>query len=81
MTPEQALRFYREQGGFAADNADWLYGLTSYDGVEGVTDEPLEANPASDGAYLTLAEVLGRPGRSYAQWARDHAFDFGKTAD
>lgn len=81
VTPEQALRFYREQGGFAADNADWLYGLTSYDGVEGVTDEPLEVNPASDGAYLTLAEVLGRPGRSYAQWARDHAFDFGKPAD
>ncbi|MFJ6808935.1 SDR family oxidoreductase [Streptomyces anulatus] len=81
VTPEQALRFYREQGGFAADNADWLYGLTSYDGVEGVTDEPREANPASDSAYLTLAEVLGRPARSYAQWARDHAFDFGKPAD
>ncbi|MFI5654803.1 SDR family oxidoreductase [Streptomyces anulatus] len=81
VTPEQAIRFYREQGGFAADNADWLYGLTSYDGVEGVTDEPREANPGSDGAYLTLAEVLGRPGRSYAQWARDHAFDFGKPAD
>ncbi|MFD7125005.1 SDR family oxidoreductase [Streptomyces anulatus] len=81
VTPEQALRFYREQGGFAADNADWLYGLTSYDGVEGATDEPREANPESDGAYLTLAEVLGRPGRSYARWARDHAFDFGKPAD
>ncbi|MFD4795210.1 SDR family oxidoreductase [Streptomyces anulatus] len=81
VAPEQALRFYREQGGFAADNADWLYGLTSYDGVEGVTDEPREANPESEGAYLTLAEVLGRPGRSYAQWARDHAFDFGKPAD
>ncbi|MFJ2437920.1 SDR family oxidoreductase [Streptomyces anulatus] len=81
VTPEQALRFYREQGGFAADNADWLYGLTSYDGVEGVTDEPREANPGSEDAYLTLAEVLGRPGRSYAQWARDHAFDFGRPAD
>ncbi|MFE7371312.1 SDR family oxidoreductase [Streptomyces anulatus] len=78
VTPEQALRFYREQGGFAADNADWLYGFTSYDGVEGVTDEPREANAASDGAYLTLTEVLGRPGRSYARWARDHAFDFGR---
>ncbi|MEU5286909.1 hypothetical protein AB0G97_23310 [Streptomyces sp. NPDC020755] len=80
VTPEQALRFYREQGGFAADNADWLYGFTSYDGVEGVTDEPGEANPASDGAYLTLAEVLGRPGRSYVRWARDHASDFTGTA-
>lgn len=79
VTPQQALDFYREQGGFAADNADWLYGLTSYDGVEGVTDEPGEVNPASDDAYLTLAEVLGRPGRSYAQWASDHASDFTFT--
>ncbi|MGW6580660.1 hypothetical protein ACWF76_14970 [Streptomyces globisporus] len=25
-------------------------------------------------------DVLGRPGRSYAQWARDHASDFTRTA-
>ncbi|MEV6474831.1 NAD(P)H-binding protein [Streptomyces sp. NPDC051657] len=80
-TPEQALTFYREQGGFAADNADWLYGFTSYDGVEGVADEPREAHPDSDDAYLTLAEVLGRPGRPYAQWARDHASEFTGTVD
>ncbi|MFE6999673.1 MULTISPECIES: SDR family oxidoreductase [Streptomyces] len=80
VTPERALAFYREQGGFAADNADWLYGFTSYDGVEGVTDEHREVDPRSDDAYLTLAEVLGRPGRSYAQWARDHAGDFTGAA-
>lgn len=80
VTPEQALSFYREQGGFAADNADWLYGLTSYDGVEGVTDEPLDATPSRGSAYRTLADVLGCPGRSYAQWARDHASDFTRTA-
>ncbi|MEU5328910.1 SDR family oxidoreductase [Streptomyces parvus] len=80
VTPEQARNFYREQGGFAADNADWLYGLTSYDGVEDATDEPLEATPSSDGAYRSLTDVLGRPGRSYAQWARDHASDFTRTA-
>ncbi|MGW4840266.1 hypothetical protein [Streptomyces globisporus] len=64
MTPEQARNFYREQGGFAADNADWLYGLTSYDGVEGVTDEPFDVTPSPDSACRTLTDVLGRPGRS-----------------
>ncbi|MFF9078718.1 SDR family oxidoreductase [Streptomyces rubiginosohelvolus] len=81
VTPEQARSFYREQGGFAADNADWLYGLTSYDGVEGATDESLDVTPPPDSAYRTLTDVLGRPGRSYAQWARDHASDFTRTAD
>ncbi|XCM28019.1 NAD(P)H-binding protein [Streptomyces parvus] len=80
VTPEQARNFYHEQGGFAADNADWLYGLTSYDGVEDATDEPLEATPPPDSAYRSLIDVLGRPGRSYAQWARDHASDFSRTA-
>ncbi|MEU8100907.1 SDR family oxidoreductase [Streptomyces rubiginosohelvolus] len=81
VTPEQARSFYREQGGFAADNADWLYGLTGYDGVEGATDESLDVTPPPDSAYRTLTDVLGRPGRSYAQWARDHASDFTRTAD
>jgi uncharacterized protein YbjT (DUF2867 family) len=76
VTPEQARSFYRRQGGFAADNADWLFGFASYDGTEEVTDEPHETNADLDGPYLTLAEVLGRPGRSYAQWAHDHASDF-----
>ncbi|MBK3528800.1 SDR family oxidoreductase [Streptomyces rubiginosohelvolus] len=81
VTSEQARSFYREQGGFAADNADWLYGLTGYDGVEGATDESLDVTPPPDSAYRTLTDVLGRPGRSYAQWARDHASDFTRTAD
>ncbi len=81
VTSEQARRFYREQGGFAADNADWLYGLTGYDGVEGATDESLDVTPPPDSSYRTLTDVLGRPGRSYAQWARDHASEFTRTAD
>ncbi|MFJ3576075.1 hypothetical protein [Streptomyces rubiginosohelvolus] len=71
----------REQGGFAADNADWLYGLTSYDGVEGATDESPDVTPSPGSAYRRLTDVLGRPGRSHAQWARDHASDFRRTAD
>ncbi len=53
--------------------SDFLFGFESYDGVPGVTDEP---PVPSDDPYDTLAEVTGRPGRSYGQWARDHAADF-----
>ncbi|MFE2503613.1 hypothetical protein [Streptomyces rubiginosohelvolus] len=82
MTPEQARHFYREQAEFAADNADWLDGLTSYDGVEGVTDESLDLTPSPDSGYRTQAHRRPRPpGRSYAQWARDHASDFTRTTD
>ncbi|WP_097873910.1 hypothetical protein [Streptomyces sp. ms184] len=81
VTPEQARHFYREQGGFAADYADWLYGLTSYDGVERATAESLDVAPSPDSDCRTHTDALGRPGRSYAQWARDHASDFTRTAD
>lgn len=76
VTPEQARAFYRQQGGFAAANADFLFGFESYDGVQGAVDEPHDTSVDPAGAYATLAEVLGRPGRSYGQWARDHASDF-----
>ncbi|MEV7642595.1 hypothetical protein AB0O32_21925 [Streptomyces rubiginosohelvolus] len=81
VTPEQARHLYREQGGFAADNADWLYGLTSYDGVEGATDESLDVTPSPDSSYRTLTDVLGRPGPLLPLRARDHASDFTRTAD
>lgn len=76
VTAEQARTFYREQGGFAADNADWLFGFESYDGVEGAVDEPHDTNVDPHGTYATLTEVLNRPSRSYHRWARDHASDF-----
>ncbi|MGW1154792.1 hypothetical protein [Streptomyces sp. MBT60] len=40
MTLDQARHLYREQGGFAADKADWLYGLTSYDGGKAPPTSP-----------------------------------------
>ncbi|WUI03898.1 hypothetical protein OHR68_19550 [Spirillospora sp. NBC_00431] len=81
VTPEQARDFYRRQGGFAAENADWLLGFASYDGAEGSTDEPHETNADPDSSYLTLDQVLGRPARTYDQWARDHACDFTGSPD
>ncbi len=73
VTAEEARTFYRAQGGFAADNADFLFGFENYDGVAGAADEPRDglADP-----YLTLAEVTGSPARSFAQWASEHASDF-----
>jgi len=76
VTPEEARRFYRGQGGFAADNADFLFGFESYDGVAGEADAAPDTPPGEDPRYDTLAEITGRPARSYAEWARDHAADF-----
>jgi hypothetical protein len=64
-------------------NADWLFGFESYDGVPGALDEPVETGQdtagGTDGQFSTVKEVLGRPPRSYAQWAREHAADFAGT--
>lgn len=73
VTAEEARTFYRAQGGFAAYNADFLFGFESYDGIAGAVDAPSDE---LTGSYRTLAEVTGRPARSFAQWASDHASDF-----
>ena len=76
VDPEQARDFYRRQGGFAAANADFLFGFESYDGVPDGADEPRDTGVDPAGPYLTITEAIGRPARSYAAWARDHAADF-----
>ncbi|MGW0757625.1 SDR family oxidoreductase [Streptomyces sp. NPDC002814] len=76
VSAEQALAFYRAQGGFAAANADFLFGFESYDGVEGITDEPQDTSARDDDAYLTLDRITGTPARTFRQWAHDHAPDF-----
>ncbi|MDT0267312.1 NAD(P)H-binding protein [Streptomyces sp. DSM 44915] len=76
VSPEQARSFYQAQGGFAAANADFLFGFESYDGVEGAADEPHATSAPDDAAYRTLAQVTGAPARTYRQWARDHSADF-----
>jgi hypothetical protein len=76
VRPEQAREFLSSPGRFAAANADFLFGFESYDGVPGATDEPHDTSVDPSGPYLTIAESLGRPARSYAAWARDYAADF-----
>ncbi|WP_433544229.1 SDR family oxidoreductase (plasmid) [Streptomyces sp. CA-294286] len=76
VSAEQARRFYRAQGGFAAENADFLFGFESYDGVEGTTDEPHDTSAPDNDAFLALDRITGTPARTFRQWARDHASDF-----
>ncbi|MGW6732315.1 SDR family oxidoreductase [Streptomyces sp. NPDC055013] len=76
VSAEQAHGFYRAQGGFAAANADFLFGFESYDGVDGISDEPHDSSARHDDAYLTLDQITGTPARTFRQWAHDHASDF-----
>ncbi|MFI0040427.1 SDR family oxidoreductase [Streptomyces mutabilis] len=76
VSAEEARGFYRAQGGFAAANADFLFGFESYDGVEGITDEPHGARAPDDDAYLTLDQITGAPARTFRHWAHGHASDF-----
>ncbi|MEU4128974.1 SDR family oxidoreductase [Streptomyces wuyuanensis] len=89
-TVDRARAFYREQGGWAAANADFLLGYEDYSGVasvadgghcgaESVPDEPSgeeQTGPHDAPAPVTAEAVTGRPPRPYATWARDHAADF-----
>ena len=62
----------RAQGGFAAANADLLFGFESHDGVPGAIDEQIDAAALTQ----TLDAVTGRRARTFAAWARDHAHQF-----
>ncbi|MDT0447387.1 SDR family oxidoreductase [Streptomyces johnsoniae] len=86
VTPAEARERYLAQGGFAADNADFLLGFTDYSGqaadpaegpAEGPAADPAEAQePAPAAKVPTAADATGRPARTFADWARDHAADF-----
>ncbi|WP_433546222.1 NAD(P)H-binding protein [Streptomyces sp. CA-294286] len=74
VSRERARAILRAQGGFAARSADLLLGFVDYEGGDDTG--------ANDGfeklmePWPDLAEALGRPGRTYQEWARDHAADF-----
>jgi uncharacterized protein YbjT (DUF2867 family) len=76
VTPQQARELYLRQGGFAAANADFLTGFEDYGGAE-ADPAAIEAfDPSTLPPMPTAEPVLGRPARTFAQWARDHAQDF-----
>ncbi|CAM5611734.1 hypothetical protein [Streptomyces coeruleorubidus] len=79
VTPQKAREIYLAQGGFAAENADFLLGFEDYAGDESDPSPETEAEAfdlSSLGPMPTAEAVTGRPARTFAQWARDHADAF-----
>ncbi|MFI0354570.1 NAD(P)H-binding protein [Actinomadura sp. 9N407] len=76
VTPQEAREIYLKQGGFAAENADFLLGFEDYGGGEADPDSAEDFDLAAYGPFPTAEAVTGRPARTFAEWARDHAADF-----
>lgn len=74
VEPRVAREHYLAQGGFAAENADFLLGFEDYSGEEADLGEVAGGDPM--GPVPTSEEVTGRPARTFREWARDHAADF-----
>jgi uncharacterized protein YbjT (DUF2867 family) len=72
VSREASLRQLQAQGGWAAANAPFLLG---YEGFSPGSEKPVF--PEEELAPLpTVQRLTGRPARSFADWARDHADDF-----
>ena len=75
VSAAEAREILHRQGGWAGENADFLPGFEAYspgaapDLTAGDWDAALKPLP-------TVAQVTGRPARTYGQWARDHVADF-----
>jgi uncharacterized protein YbjT (DUF2867 family) len=75
VTQSQARDILRAQGGWAAENADFLTGFESYSATE-IPEYTVEELDEMIKPLPTVEEVTGRPARTYAEWARDHVEDF-----
>ena len=72
MEPGEALRRLQEQGGWAAVNGPFILGFEGFTpGAEYPEFAREEPEPLP-----SVEQVTGRPARSFADWARDHARDF-----
>jgi uncharacterized protein YbjT (DUF2867 family) len=74
VSASEAREILRAQGGWGAENADFLLGFADYSATGPSFDdvhwsETLVPLP-------TVEEVTGRPARSFAQWARDNVEAF-----
>lgn len=76
VSREQAKEIYLEQGGFAAENAEYLLGYEDYSGEMSDPDAAAGFDPAALLDPPTAEAVTGRAARTFAQWARDHREDF-----
>nr|WP_017589135.1 NAD(P)H-binding protein [Nocardiopsis ganjiahuensis] len=76
VEPRIAREHYLAQGGFAAENADFLLGFEDYSGGEADPEELEGVDAVAPGPVPTSEEVTGRPARTFREWACDHAADF-----
>lgn len=75
VTPEQARDILKARGGWAAENADFLTGFEAYSPSE-IPEYTTEEWDEMIKPLPTVEEVLGRPPRTFAEWAADHVEDF-----
>jgi uncharacterized protein YbjT (DUF2867 family) len=71
---EEARGILTRQGGWAAENADFLLGFAEYS-----ADGPSMADVDWEAALVplpTVEEVTGRPARTFARWARENVDAF-----
>jgi uncharacterized protein YbjT (DUF2867 family) len=78
LSPDAAREHYRRQGGFAAAYADFLTGFADYQGKE--REAKSAWYPDVRGSRPTAERVTGKPARTFAQWARDHAEELTQDA-
>jgi uncharacterized protein YbjT (DUF2867 family) len=75
-TPQECLDYYLRLGGWAAANARFILGLEDYSANETTPDEEKQWEKAETPELPTVESVTGRPARTFAEWAEDHADDF-----
>ncbi|MFB6604313.1 NAD(P)H-binding protein [Streptomyces noursei] len=76
VTPEDARRRYRAQGGFPAAAADFLLGFVDHAGNPTDPHALADFDLTAFGPQPTVRDVTGAAPRTFGQWARDHVADF-----
>lgn len=74
VSAAEAREILVAQGGWGAENADYLLGFANYS-ADGPSFEDVDWSEALV-PLPTVAEVTGRPARTFAQWAHDNAEAF-----
>jgi uncharacterized protein YbjT (DUF2867 family) len=74
VSAEEARAILERQGGWGAENAGFLLGFEEYS-ADGTSFDDVDWSTVLV-PLPTVSEVLGRPARTYAQWARDNVDAF-----
>ena len=76
VSAQEAKEILTRQGGWAAENADFLLGLEDYTPGAEMPQLTAEEWDQMLQPIPTVEEVTGRPARTYAQWARENVESF-----